>query len=398
MDSTKLAADASKKASKRYEVIVEEVERMNAEAAAADAADAAEGDDETAGSGRLPRELAEAERRRERFAQAKAQIDAEVADEQAEFDAVQARQQAREAEGKPRRGRPPKQPPTRPSPQGRRANVVDPDSRLLRRPGGFIQGYSGQLLSTEDGIALAFDVDAHQNDQHQLHPMLDQAQANLTAAGLDASQIKVLLADAGYYCDDNITAAEPGDPELLIATVASSRIAAGKIDPDDVSHRSKVAQQTTERLTSDEGRELYARRACTIEPQFGDDKHNKGFTRFSRRGQAACQAEWALHHIAKNLQKWARRRTTAPPTGSDQRSRPEGVCQRLCVPAGPTPTRLAAPLDLLRQTSSSARPSHHRAPALLSTPSTRAPSRSLSNSLDSLPSLQCRPGAPCRSG
>ena len=315
LDSTKLAADASSKASKRYEVIVEELERMYAEAAATDAAeDAAE--QEGPGPGRLPRQLAEAQRRRARFEQAKAEIDAQVAAEQADFDAVEARQQAREAEGGKRRGRPPKRPPQRPSPEGKRANLTDPDSRRLRRPGGFVQGYSGQLLATEDGIALAFDVDNRQNDQHQLHPMLDQAQANLAAAGLDPSQIKVLLADAGYYCDDNITDANDDDSELLIATVASSRIAAGKVDPGQVRQRSEVARQMTEKLTSDDGKRLYARRACTIEPQFGDDKHNKGFTRFSRRGQAACQAEWALHHIAKNLQRWAGR-TTAPPNGSD---------------------------------------------------------------------------------
>ena len=315
LDSTKLAADASAKASKRYEVIVEELERMYAEAAATDAAeDAAEG--EGRGSGRLPRDLAEAARRRERFAQAKREIDAQVAHEQAEFDQVEARQQAREAEGGSRRGRPPNKPRQRPSPEGRRANVVDPDSRPLRRPGGFVQGYTGQLLATEDGIALAFDVDNRKNDQHQLHPMLDQAQANPAAAGFDPSAIGVLLADAGYYSDDNLTDANDGDPELLIATVASSKIAAGKVEPGQVRQRSKVARQMTERLTSEQGRQLYARRACTIEPQFGDDKHNKGFTRFSRRGQAACQAEWALHHIAKNLHKWARRRTTAPPNAS----------------------------------------------------------------------------------
>ena len=60
----------------------------------------------------------------------------------------------------------------------------------------------------------------------------------------------MLLADAGYYSDDNITDANDDDPELLIATLASSRVAAGKIDPGQVRHRSKVARQMTERLTS----------------------------------------------------------------------------------------------------------------------------------------------------
>ena len=312
---------------------------MYAEAAAADAAEDAQAadDDEQPGSGRLPRGLAEAQRRRERFAQAKAEIDAQVAAGQADFDAVEERQQAREAEGGKRRGRPPKQPPARPTPEGRRANVVDPDSRLLRRPGGFIQGYSGQLLASADGIALAFDVDAEQNDAHRLHPMLDQAQAHLAAAGLDPSAIDVLLADARYYSDNNIADANDNDPELLIATVASSRIAAGKVEPGQVRQRSEVARKMTERLTCDEGRQLYARRACTIEPQFGDDKHNKGFTRFSRRGQPACQAEWALHHIAKNLQKWARRRTTTPrPAPTMPTQAPAGL-RTLGTPLHPAP-------------------------------------------------------------
>ena len=332
LDLTKLAADASAKASKRYEAITGELEQMYAEAAATDAAeDAAEQDGP--GSGRMPRDLTEAARRRERFAQAKREIDAEVAAEQADFDAVQARQQAREAAGKKRRGRPPKQPPSRPSPEGRRANVVDPNSRLLRRPGGFVQGYSGQLLATEDGTALAFD--AEQNDAHQLHPMLDQAQAHLAAAGLDPSQIKVLLADAGYYCDNNITDAEDDDPELLIATVASSKIAAGKTDPNDIAHRSEVARMMTERLTCDEGRQLYARRACMIEPQFGDDKHNKGFNRFSRRGQPACQAEWRCSTSPRTSRSG---HGDAPP-----RPRPVPAAQLPVPTALPTPRRPAQP-------------------------------------------------------
>ena len=210
MDSTKLAADASTKASKRYEAIVDEVEQVCAEAAAADGAEDAQNNREHI-QRRLPRQLAEAERRRERFEQAKAQIDGQVTKEQKAFDAVQQRQQARESEGKKRRGRPPKQPPQRPSPEGCWASVVG-----------------------SHGIALASDIDPQQNDQHQLHPMLDQAQTNLAAAGLARSAIDVLLADADYYCDD-ITDANDEEPQLLIAAVASSRFAAGKAAPDEAS-------------------------------------------------------------------------------------------------------------------------------------------------------------------
>lgn len=336
LDSTKMAADASKNASRRYEKITQELQAMYAEAAAVDAVeDAAATEHEV---GRLPRQLAERRRRRERFEQAARQIEAEVAAEQAAVDEVEARQQAREAEGNKRRGRPRKNPPERPEPQGRRANTTDPDSRMLRKPGGFVQGYSGQLLVSEDGITLAMAVTNEQNDHNWLHPMLDQAQANLAAAGIH-DPVGVLVADNGYYTDDNVTAGDPHDPELLIATVASSRLARGVVEPDQVVHRSQVAQQMTERLTSEEGKALYARRGCTVEPQFGDNKHNKGFDRFSRRGRDACDAEWALHHVAKNLRHWARRRTVpapgATPSGPNNADCVDGLRHRRdCDPSG----------------------------------------------------------------
>lgn len=315
LDSTKMAADASTKALRRHATITAELEAMYAEAAATDAAeDAQAATSDKQAPGRLPRQLAEAARRRERFQQAARQIEERVAAEQAAFDAVQARQQAREAAGRPRRGRPRHDPPLRPEPEGRRANTTDPDSRMLRKPGGFVQGYSGQLAVSADGIVLAFDVDARQNDAHQLHPMLDAAQAALAAAGIQAP-IGVLVADKGYYSDDNVTAAGDDDPELLVATVASSKLASDELDPRQLTIRSPIARQMTDRLRSEEGRALYARRACTVEPHFGDAKHNKGFDRFSRRGRRACQAEWGLHHIACNLQRWARRRRLPPTTG-----------------------------------------------------------------------------------
>ena len=93
--------------------------------------------------------------------------------------------------------------------------------------------------------------------------------------------------------------------------MASPRIAAGKVDPEQVRQRSEVARKMTERLTSEEGRALYARQACTIEHQFGDDKHNKGLpgslgadnphVRLSGRCTSSpktCRRCQAVHHRA----------------------------------------------------------------------------------------------------
>ena len=49
--------------------------------------------------------------------------------------------------------------------------------------------------------------------------------------------------------------------------------------------------------------ELYGKRARTIEPVFGQLKHNRGFRRFMRRGLDACNSEFSLMMSTHNLLK-----------------------------------------------------------------------------------------------
>jgi hypothetical protein len=51
------------------------------------------------------------------------------------------------------------------------------------------------------------------------------------------------------------------------------------------------------------GKALYRQRAQLIEPVFGDTKHNRGFTRFARRGRSAARTEWPLIAATHNLLK-----------------------------------------------------------------------------------------------
>jgi Transposase DDE domain len=64
-------------------------------------------------------------------------------------------------------------------------------------------------------------------------------------------------------------------------------------------------------LDSDHGRGLYRQRRETIEPIFGHTKHNRGFTRFHRRGRLAVQTEWRLMMSTHNLTKLHRYQLTA---------------------------------------------------------------------------------------
>ncbi len=48
-----------------------------------------------------------------------------------------------------------------------------------------MQGYNAQAVVTEDQLIVAAAVTQEANDVGQLHPMLERAQANLRAAGVD---------------------------------------------------------------------------------------------------------------------------------------------------------------------------------------------------------------------
>jgi hypothetical protein len=56
-------------------------------------------------------------------------------------------------------------------------------------------------------------------------------------------------------------------------------------------------------LATDLGSRLYKQRAQLIEPIFGNTKHNRGFTRFARRGRSAARTEWRLMATTHTLRK-----------------------------------------------------------------------------------------------
>jgi hypothetical protein len=93
------------------------------------------------------------------------------------------------------------------------AYVTDPDSRLMRVQGGFVQGYNAQAVATVDQVIVAAEVTNDGSDDAQFVPMVAATKANLRAAGARTS-VRTVLADAGYWTKDN--AAMPG-VEALIA-------------------------------------------------------------------------------------------------------------------------------------------------------------------------------------
>jgi transposase len=298
VDSTKLAAHASGLQNKTYEELAREILQ---EAADIDAAE-----DELYGDKRgdeLPEELADPATRRARIRELMDELDSE---QQAEQQARQAMLERR-AEHQRRTGkRPPGRPPverSRETSAQRRVNVTDPDSRSVKTPRGFIQGYNAHAVAADGQIIVAADVTIGTRDQGQLEPMVAAAVAELAAA--DAERPGTVLADAGYWVGDQIRRLTDDGLTVLVPPDGHAR---GAPNPQ---RRGGLYQHMRERLASDDGSELYRRRMTMIEPIFGQTKTNRRADRFQRRGLAAVRSEWRLLTATHNLLKlW--RATSAP--------------------------------------------------------------------------------------
>jgi len=59
------------------------------------------------------------------------------------------------------------------------------------------------------------------------------------------------------------------------------------------------------RIDSPEGRSQYGRRFATVEPVFGNLRHNKRLNRFTLRGRKKVDAQWKLYCLVHNIEKLA---------------------------------------------------------------------------------------------
>lgn len=292
LDSTKFAANASGSANRSYEQIAAE---LLAEAQAVDQAE-----DQQFGEARgdeLPKEMSDPASRRARLQEAKRQIEAE---HRAATDAHRERLQRRAAleaeQGRKFAGRPPKGP-SEQVPVDARMNITDRDSRSVRTRQGFIQGYNAQAVATREQIIIAAEIVGNGVDYGLLEPVTDAAVRELAMAGVDG-QIEVLLADAGYWDSEQIeNLAARGTQPLVPPDGQNSKRSIGK------NRKGPRYDFMRRAIASERGRALYSQRKHTIEPIFGQIKHNRKISRFQRRGISACRSEWRLIATTHNILK-----------------------------------------------------------------------------------------------
>jgi transposase len=199
-------------------------------------------------------------------------------------------------------------------------NITDPDSRLMPvRGGGFLQGYNTQNMTSQDKLIIATELTDEQADCPWFEPMLARARdaAVLIEAHRPASPdpgpggqdqdgggIELMLADAGYCSEHNMTC--PG-PDRLIAVAKGRDLEKAARDPGNAGADwgGPAICAMRERLKTPDGIAAYRHRGHIAETPHGHIKHNMGLRQLSVRGKRKASAEWtfaaAVHNLSKAL-------------------------------------------------------------------------------------------------
>ena len=178
----------------------------------------------------------------------------------------------------------------------RRINTTDPDSRLMKVTGGYVQGYNAQAAVNEEQIVLAAEISVDSPDFGHLEPMVEATAAELKEAGVTDSP-QTVVADPGYWHTRQMESVVNGGIQVLIPPDSGVRKGTRPgWDKGIYAFMRRVLQ-------TEHGQAIYRRRMATVEPVIGQLKFNRGFTRFRRRGRSAVRSEWRLAAATHNLLK-----------------------------------------------------------------------------------------------
>lgn len=307
IDGSKAKANASKHKAMSWERACQ-LEQQLSEEVAEMMAHAEQADNESIHTDSLPEELALRTERLEQIRQAKAMIQERAEEryqaEKAAYEKKMAKRGAKEKRtGKKTPGRKPAPPESGPRASDQ-VNFTDSESRImLTSSNGWQQAWNLQSSVDMDSyLILGGHVSQATNDKNQLAPALDELDRLPDQMGTPQR----VAADSGYFSQTNV--------EDVITRQATPYIAKGrqthhpdwktrlsKADPPPENPTPVEAMQW--RLSTQQGRDFYARRKSTVEPVFGIIKHVMGFRQFLLRGLKKANGEWKLLQCAYNLKR-----------------------------------------------------------------------------------------------
>ena len=346
LDGAKIKASASKHKAMSYQRMNQEEARLQAEVEALlrRAQQIDEEEDQRYGEGKdeedLPAELTQREQRLERLRAAKAELEREAAagraaqlrelaagqrakadDESVRSDErKRARTRARKSEEQaqslspesPVEGeeettgqlelplnRVASDPEGKPKRSAQR-NFTDPESRIMVKDGGFIQSYNAQIVvDATSQVIIAEGVSNQAPDQQYLIPMVERM------LGQCGEVPEVLLADSGYFSQENVEQVEGHGTDPFIAVGREKK---GEVPPGEQTTGAQRARAAMgEKLKEGVGKAVYARRKGIVEPVFGQIEQGRGFRVFSQRGLEKVRNEWTFVCLTHNLLKLFRR-------------------------------------------------------------------------------------------
>ncbi|MBK6764015.1 MAG: transposase [Micrococcales bacterium] len=171
--------------------------------------------------------------------------------------------------------------------------------------GGSVQAYNVQLAVSDDHVIIACQAHQSASDQDSFEPMVtavvDAAQAlEDLDGGHRQTSVGLLLADAGYLSEHNLTL--PG-PNRLIATGKSRDLHQETPCDDPAPSVARPIDQMRHAFADPDTQQRYKRRGATVEPVNAHLKHGVGLQRFSRRGVSSVTAELNLAAAVVNLQR-----------------------------------------------------------------------------------------------
>ena len=245
--------------------------------------------------------------------------------------------------------------------QEEKINLTDNDAKNIKGSGLIKPNYNCQAGVTEDGIIVAGYVTNNASDSGELISVIDQAESNAETT------FNEILADIGYgtfesyqqmeergktayvpdqayakatknKCKDKLNGYDktnfvydklkdeyrcPQGNILVYKGKASEQkrhyriyegTACSHCKVKDLCTKAKnrrikreeredIRERAIDRLNTEEGKAKYTKRGYTIEPVFGNLKHNLGYRRFHLRGLEKVNGEFKLMCLASNIKK-----------------------------------------------------------------------------------------------
>ncbi len=254
----------------------------------------------------IPEDIARRENLKKKIQAARQYLENKARDralaEQPEYEEKVRRRENRENKG--REIHPPKDTPD----DHEQANLTDHDSRLMRKSKreGYTQSYNAQAAVDADGsqLILSHHVTTCASDAHELEPSVNAIPASIGTPDR-------VLADTGYANADTLERMEQDGLDLYVAVSRNAGNWQRRYDfrPESVTARAEKnitdprMLAMKEKLSTEEGKRIYAKRKHTVEPVFGIIKQVMGYRQTLLRGLEKVGGDWGLVCLAYNFKR-----------------------------------------------------------------------------------------------